>query len=368
MTKIVANTKSILIFAMAATLLASPMQAFATVADEDVKPVMINAVDKVIVPGYDAFKAASDGMNAAMNKLCAENSAVSYDASVKSFNELVNTWSKIEILRDGPALEGNRFERILFFPDRKGLGLRQIQALLAAKDEGAITKEAMASKSIAIQGLTALEFVLFGTGHEELSAAKDNFRCHAGRAIAGNIAMLAGQLDDAWRAPNGIARDWKEPGPKNPLYRNGEEALIGVLGVLVRGVETTSEKRVRSFYAEDGKLADAHKALYWRSNQVMASVAANLEGMQALWEQSGMQGIIKGDGTAITTNINFDFKTAIQTAKRLDMPVEQILADEKLRSKVEFLIITMADLQARLNNDYGRAMGLAAGFTFSDGD
>lgn len=368
MTKISVSKKSILTFAMAATLLASPLEAFATVADEDVKPVMVSAIDNAIVPGYDAFKAASGRMNAAMNALCSDNSAATYDASVKSFDELVNAWSKIEILRDGPAIEENRFERILFFPDRKGLALRQIQALLAAKDESSISKEAMKSKSVAIQGITALEFTLFGTGHEELVAGKDNFRCHAGRAIADNIAMLADQLDDAWRAPNGIAHDWKEPGPKNPLYRTGEEALIGILGILVRGVETTSEKRVRNFYVEDGKLADAHKAIYWRSNQTMASVAANLEGLQTLWEQSGMQGIVKGDGTAITTNINFDFKTAIQTAKRLDMPVEQILANEKERSKLEFLIITMADLQARLNNDYGRAMGLAAGFTFSDGD
>ena len=368
MTKIVANTRSILTFAMAASLLASPLQAFARASDEDVKPIMVSAINDAIVPGYDAFKIEAASMKAAMDRLCAENSIPAYDASVEAFDKLVNRWSKIEIMRDGPALEENRFERILFFPDRKGLGLRQIQALLATKDESAITKEAMASKSIAIQGLTALEFVLFGTGHEELVIRNDNFRCHAGRAIADNIAMLAGQLDDAWRAPNGIAHDWKEPGPKNPLYRTGEEALIGILGILVRGVETTSEKRVRNFYAEDGKLAEAHKAIYWRSNQTMASVAANLEGLQTLWDQSGMQGIIKGDGTAITTNINFDFKTAIQTSKSLDMPVEQILADEKLRSKLEFLIITMADLQARLNNDYGRAMGLAAGFTFSDGD
>jgi uncharacterized protein len=362
-------TKMIFGLATALSLLSGPFQAQAAFApDAEVKPVMQHAVEDAIVPGYDNFKSAAAAMSQAMDQLCKENSAKAFDAATASFGDMIDAWSRIEVLRDGPALEKNRFERILFFPDRKGLGLRQIQALLANKDEAEITDAAMKTKSVAVQGIGALEFVLAGTGNEELAAGKDNFRCHAGRAIAANIAMLATELDDAWRAPDGIARDWSDPGPKNPVYRNGEEALIGLLGTLVRGIETVSEKRVRVFYAEDGKLANARKAIYWRSGHTMDSVAGNLEGLQTIWENSRMQGIIRGDASAITTNINFDFKTAINTARKLDVPVDEMLADEKMRSRLEFLIMTMADLQARLNNDYGRAMGLAAGFTFSDGD
>ncbi|MCD2180196.1 imelysin family protein [Rhizobium sp. C1] len=345
----------------------APAARAAYVSDAEIEPVMQRTVDDVIIPGYSNFRNAAEAAGAAMNRLCIANDPSSYQGARKAFADLVSAWSTIEVLRDGPVLDNNVFERILFFPDRKGLALKQIQTLLASKDENEIAGASMKSKSVAIQGLTGLEFVLTGTGNEELLAGKDNFRCHVGRAIAANIAVLAGELSDAWNAPDGIADKWRKPGPDNPVFRNGEEALIALLGTLVRGLETTNEKRLMIFSSGEGG-ANARKALYWRSGLTLRSVQDNLKGLQAFWEKSGMQYIIRGEGSAITTNINFDFRTAIVTAGKLDMPVETILADEKAHSRLEFLVMTIADLQARLNNDYGRAMGLAAGFTFSDGD
>lgn len=357
----------VLTFATALCVANPPVAKAAFVSDAAIQPVMQRTVDEVIVPGYDALKQSADAMTAAMNKLCMTNDQGSYDGARKAFAGLVSAWSRIEVLRDGPVLENNTFERILFFPDRKGLALKQIQALLAAKDESEIAGPSMKGKSVALQGLTGLEYVLAGTGSEVLSAGKDNFRCHAGRAISSNIALLAGELADAWHAPDGVADHWRNPGPGNPVYRNGEEALINLLGTLVRGLETTNEKRLMIFSAGEGG-DNPKRALFWRSGLTMSSVADNLAGLQAFWDKSGMQGIIKGEASAITTNINFEFKIGIETAKKLDMPVDKLLADEKAHSRLEFLIMTVADLQARLNNDYGRAMGLAAGFTFSDGD
>lgn len=355
------------LFTAAAFTALAPAAQAAFVSDAEIQPVMQRAVDEVIIPGYSNFRNAAEAAGAAMNKLCIANDATSYDGAKKAFADLVSAWSRIEVLRDGPVLDNNLFERILFFPDRKGLALKQIQALLAAKDENEIAGASMKAKSVAVQGLTGLEFVLSGTGSEELSSGKDNFRCHAGRAIAANISLLAGELSDAWNAPDGIADKWRKPGADNPVFRNGEEALIALLGILVRGLETTNEKRLMIFSQGEGG-ANPKKALYWRSGLTLKSVEDNLKGLQAFWDQSGMQYIIRGEGSAITTNINFEFHAAISTAAKLDKPADKILTDEREHSRLEFLIMTVADLQARLNNDYGRAMGLAAGFTFSDGD
>ena len=362
-------TKYLPVFLTAFAIAASPMSADAAFApDATIEPVMQRAVDDVIVPGYKAFDGSAHAMAASMNRLCNENSPAAYDAAMQAFTRAVADWSHIEVLRDGPALDENRFERILFFPDAKGLALKQVQALLAKKDETEISGSSMKGKSVAIQGLTALEFVLAGNGKEELSGGADNFRCHAGRAIAANVATIAGELATLWSAPDGVARNWKAFGPDNPVYRNGDEALIALLGTLVRGIETINEKRVTIFYPTDGTTPNPKKALYWRSGLTMSSVADNLEGLRDIWDKSGMQSIIKGDASAITTNINFEFKTAIETARKLAEPPEKLVSDERQRSRIEFLQLTLADLQARLNNDYGRAMGLSAGFTFSDGD
>lgn len=268
------------LFTAAAFTALAPAAQAAFVSDAEIQPVMQRAVDEVIIPGYSNFRNAAEAAGAAMNKLCIANDATSYDGAKKAFADLVSAWSRIEVLRDGPVLDNNLFERILFFPDRKGLALKQIQALLAAKDENEIAGASMKAKSVAVQGLTGLEFVLSGTGSEELSSGKDNFRCHAGRAIAANISLLAGELSDAWNAPDGIADKWRKPGADNPVFRNGEEALIALLGILVRGLETTNEKRLMIFSQGEGG-ANPKKALYWRSGLTLKSVEDNLKGLQA---------------------------------------------------------------------------------------
>ena len=101
---------------------------------------------------------------------------------------------------------------MLFWPDRKGIGLKQVQAALADKDATAADPATLAGKSVAMQGLGALEFVLFGTGAETLAATGDAYRCAYGAAIAGNLETIAAELDDAWQAPDGFAALWAESG------------------------------------------------------------------------------------------------------------------------------------------------------------
>ncbi len=74
---------------------------------------------------------------------------------------------------------------MLFWPDRKGTGLKQVQAALASKDPTAADAAQLAGKSVAMQGLGALEFVLYGTGSEELATAGESYRCAYGAAIIG---------------------------------------------------------------------------------------------------------------------------------------------------------------------------------------
>src|SRR5690606_22737995 len=96
------------------------------------------------------------------------------------FPAVVTAWSRIELYRFGPLMAQNRSDRILFWPDRKGIALRQVQAILADKDEAALAPETLARKSVAVQGLGALEFVLHGTGSEDLATPDGAFRCDYG--------------------------------------------------------------------------------------------------------------------------------------------------------------------------------------------
>jgi membrane protein implicated in regulation of membrane protease activity len=118
----------------------------------------------------------------------------------------VAAYGKVDFLRIGPLMEDNRADRLLFWPDRRGIGLKQVQAILAEEDPAATDLAGLQAKSVAVQGLGALEFVLFGTGAESLTSIEGSFRCAYGQTIAGNIAGMAKEMVAGWYVPGGYQR------------------------------------------------------------------------------------------------------------------------------------------------------------------
>ncbi|MGN7751364.1 imelysin family protein [Sinorhizobium sp. 22678] len=342
------------------------------VEEAAVPSVMAQAVDGFIIPGYRDLAEATNALSEASAALCKSPSATPLEAARSAFSSVVERWSAIEIIRLGPALEQNRFERFLFYPDRKSTGLKQVQAILAKKDESATSPETLKGKSVAVQGLGALEFVLYGTGAEVLSGKEGDFRCRYGLAVSQNLRSIAGELLAAWEKPDGIQAAWKKPGPGNPLFRDNREAATELLGVLVHSVEMIKDQRLRTFYAGtvDGTPDRGRPklAIYWRSANTMPAISANLGGLQRLFDTAGMESLLPADSRSIAGSIDFLFKALIAATDGLDGPIEDALADERQRAKLDFIALNTADLLDRLNREFGGSIGLGAGFSFADGD
>lgn len=342
------------------------------VEEAAVPRVMAQAVDGFIIPGYRDLAEATNALSEASAGLCKSPSETTLEAARSAFSSVVERWSAIEIIRLGPALEQNRFERFLFYPDRKSTGLKQVQAILAKKDESATSPETLKGKSVAVQGLGALEFVLYGTGAEVLSGKEGDFRCRYGLAVSQNLRSIAGELLAAWEKPDGIQAAWKKPGPGNPLFRDNREAATELLGVLVHSVEMIKDQRLRTFYAGtvDGTPDRGRPklAIYWRSANTMPAISANLGGLQRLFDTAGMESLLPADSRSIAGSIDFLFKALIAATDGLDGPIEDALADERQRAKLDFIALNTADLLDRLNREFGGSIGLGAGFSFADGD
>ena len=353
---------------LAATLVLLSAGGAAAMNRDAVPGVLEQAVDGFIRPGYQTFAENSAQMAAAMRDFCESPDEARYEDARAAFDETVAAWSEIEIVRTGPVLDDHRFERILFYPDRKSIGLKQVQAAIATSDETATDADTLAGKSVAMQGLPALEFVLFGTGHEDMLGGGETYRCRYGVAIAENIDRIAGELAAAWDAPAGVADDWKEPGPDNPLYRTDDEALTALLGILVHGAETVRDQRIEYFYAGEEGPNFAKRAIYWRSENTWPSILHNLDGLQALLNGAGMEDLLDEDVRSIVSSINFLFSALEGVAGNMNPDIEVVLADPDQRAKLDYLILNMKDLILRLNDNYGSAIGLGAGFSFSDGD
>ncbi len=344
----------------------------ASLKQEAVPGVMAKAVDDFIRPGYRDLMEGTESLAEAAHVLCEKPSEETLGDVQMTFDEVVQQWSTIEIVRVGPVLDGNRFERFLFFPDRKSTGLKQVQRILATSDETATSPETLKGKSVATQGLGALEYVLYGTGAEVLPTEKDGFRCRYGAAIADNLKTIAAELSAEWEKPDGIQKAWKNPGPANPLYRDGKEAATELLGILVHGVEGIRDQRLRPFYAGiiKGEPDKGHPklAIYWRSGNTMPALSANFMALQTLFNAADMQALLPKEDQSVVSAVNYVLQAIVDDADQIDLPIDEAIADEDQRALLNRILQNTNDVLQRLNLDFGAAIGLTSGFSFADGD
>lgn len=329
--------------------------------------IVNGAIDGFVRPGYHAFHEAAAQLSAAAAALCAAPSQASLDEAREAFGSTVDAWSRIEIVRFGPVTEQNRLERVLFWPDRKGTGLRQVQAALAARDADATDATRLAGKSVAMQGLGALEYVFYGTGSEAL-AAGDTYRCAYGAAISGNLQTIAGELDAAWASPDGFARTWSAPAPDNPLYRDGTEAVTELMDVFVTGTELVRDVRLGGFLGKEPVGDKPRQALFWRSGKTVDALAGNLAGMQALLEASKLDGALPADQAWLGGSANFEFANAQRAAAGAEGPIADVLADPEKRAKLAYFGLVTSSLSDIFGAQMSGALGLTAGFSSLDGD
>lgn len=329
--------------------------------------LVTNAIDGFIRPGYQSFNRSTSALSQAGETLCESPSQANLNAVREAFATTVDAWSRIEIIRFGPVTEQNRLERILYWPDRKSIGLKQVQAALADEDPTATDAATLAEKSVAMQGLGALEFVLFGTGSEAL-AAGDPYRCAYGEAIAENLHTIATELDGAWSDPDGFAKVWTTPSDANSLFRDGKEAVTELMDVFVTGAELLRDVRLGGFLGEEAGQDKQRQALFWRSGQTVPSLAGNMAGMRALLEASKLAGALPAEQAFLGSSALFEFSNAENALSTLHGPIADVLADPDKRAKLAYFGVVTSSLSDIFGTQMSGALGLTSGFSSLDGD
>jgi predicted lipoprotein len=350
-----------------ALILALALPAAAAPAD-NTRAIVTAAVDGFVRPAYIAFHASTKQLRDTVGALCTTPSPGALKVARDSFAGAVAAWSKVEIIRFGPVTEGNRLERILFWPDRKSIGLKQVQAALADEDSTATDATRLAGKSVAMQGLGALEFVLFGTDSDALAGTTAPYRCAYGAAIGANLDTMAGDIETAWAAPDGFAAAWEDPGPDNALYRTDDEALGELFDVFVNGLELVRDVRVNGFLGAKPDEDKPRQALFWRSAQTAPSLAANVAGMKDLFDASGLGAALPEAQGWIVQSIEFEFGNALRAAGAADGPVAEVLADPQRRGKLDYFRVVTSSLSELFGTRLSAEYGVTSGFSSLDGD
>lgn len=328
--------------------------------------IVADGIDRVIRPGFSSLNEVANTLEQRMTALCETPSADALAAARDAFRDVVRKRARVAFLRFGPLTE-DRSERLFFWPDRKGIALRQVQQLLAEADERATAVATLREKSVAVQGLGALEFALFGTGAEAL-ATGDDFRCRYARTVAEAIATLTGEVAEAWRSPQGIVKRLLEPAETDPDYRTMTESLEELIGTMAQGLEAVRDQELLPFLGREGETPKPRSAPFWRSGMTMPSVAEALGGIEDLFLKAHVTSCLAPECVEIDAAAKALFLEIAESPVVSATSVEALVADPAQKAAADGLVASSSALQTVIGERLPAALSLSTGFSSLDGD
>jgi predicted lipoprotein len=290
----------------------------------------------------------------------------------EAFDGFVTAWGRIEHIAFGPVTADNRKERILFWPDRRGLGARQVTKALAGRDPAVLDPAALAGKSVALQGLGALDIVLFGPDDVAADPEARTHRCRFGAAVAANLAAITHAVADEWARGDGFARDWLAPGAGNAVFLKPAETTLALAKSFDQGIERVRDERLGGPLGL-GPQRSKIPAVLAASGRALRLARANIEGLQELFTEGGMREAVIAGAAERTVDVSAKAKVVAN-----ELATARAIASEVIGSRRPFEGETARRLIAMgfpLKNARvltGELLALAAGLTFgfnaSDGD
>jgi predicted lipoprotein len=315
-------------------------------------------VDEVIVPGYSNLAAAAAAQQTQWQALCPAPSAAGMAALRVAYHRTADAWSSIELVHYGPIAEDFRGERLSFWPERKNAVEKALKASLAKADDASLAPEAFRKGSAGVQGLPALERLLFSEGAGEADFAGNpeaEFRCRLGSAIAANILAIAQEVEAGWvDGDNAIARRLAAPEVASGLKAALATDLLGAYVLL-------KDKKLDPAMGKDPADTRPRMAEGWRSGRSLRAMQLNLEATGAILKILA-DGMPKQDSTALRNN-----DTALRVATRLSGDLGALAAGPQRRDLI--LLRDAADAAGkRAFEEVPFVLGVTVGFNSLDGD
>jgi uncharacterized protein len=336
-------------------LLPTPHQAQAQASSDQ---LLKRVVDDVIVPGYANLVQAAVVEQVQWQALCTAPSAEGMALVRDAYHRTADAWSSIEMIHYGPIAEDFRGERLSFWPERKNAVEKALKNILATPNDAALDPGTFRKGSAGVQGLPALERLLFSEGASEADftgSAEADFRCRLGTAIAANILAIAQEVQAGWtEGESAIAKRLTSP--------EVASALKGALATdLLGGYVLIKDKKLDPAMGKDPAGVRPRMAEAWRSGRSLRAIVLNLETADAILTILAA-GMPKQDSAALRNNA-----TALRVAKRLSGDLGTLAAGPQRRDLI--LLRDAVDAAGkRAFEEVPVVLGVSVGFNSLDGD
>jgi predicted lipoprotein len=323
-------------------------------------------VEQGIIPGYRKLADATEALDAAAKGFCDKPDQAGLDTFSAGYQETMDAWQAIRYVRFGPVELFLRHHRFQTWPDRRNSVGKQIGVLIEKADPKVDDPERFARASVAVQGLSALERLLFSPDVSP-ETFRNAYRCRLLQAISGNLRQMSADVLAAWSGGDASYRDILiHPGPDNPVFESDQEVAGELLNGLYTALTEMEELKLGRPMGEGARKTRPRRAESWRSGRSLRNLRINLAAVRALYREGFSNPV---HDAALGRRVDNAFESA---AKALaDLPgdgLAPLLESDEGWQRLQQARAALTELRRLIATELAPALDLALGFNSLDGD
>lgn len=362
-----------MIRAIAVSLLLLAATPALALEDADYAAAVAATAKGSIIPGYQAFGETAKEMQGRLEALCKTPGDDTLDAAQQQFAALTAAWARVQYISFGPIFEHQRAFRIEYWPDKRNVVGRQLAEVLKKQDHAALEPERFATTTVGVQGLPALERMLYGDDAlSELKSPNAAFRCGLFAAISNNLETIARDAVTGWtEGDSAFLARIEHPSEDDEELPSGRDAAGRLLNDLLTATIAMRDMKLLAPLGSSLAKAKGQGAEYWRSGQSLAVLAANLEGWRAQFFAAGGLGALlamQPDGKPTVDDVTAAVDQASSALQQVTMPLDKAVADSAQRKQVEAFAVQLVKIRDLLAGPVTTKLNIPVGFNALDGD
>jgi hypothetical protein len=338
---------------------------------------------KIAVPFLDKFDAAADALLNAAVAFKAKPAATNFATLMGAFGQFSDAWMAVQLLRFGPLSQDQRLDRIAYWPERRSITDKQMAAFITAADSSKLAPASFATSSVAIQGLSALERLLFdgestgdgkpvsdkAFGHLSDGTPVAAYRAAFIVAIATNLRQIAKETRKSWTELATKLAKSDQAG----LAASPQEATGQIYAALLAEAQIIGDQKIGLALGKSIDAAKPKQAEQWRAGRSLPNISLNLSALRQALIGDPAGSVIALVPAAQASDLKQRLTVALdacdQAAAAISKPLDIAVADATGgRHQVETLLVKVNQLRDILGADLPKAIGITLGFNELDGD
>ena len=328
-----------------------------------------------VIPRYEALVEATAALEGSVASFCEAPQPAAFAALPEVYHRAMDAWMGVQHSRFGPVELFLRYDRFAFWPDKRNATGRQLDALLAAADPAALEPPAFARGSVAVQGFTAMERLLFAADSESKlvdAADEEAYRCALLNTIAANLARMSADTLSEWReGERPFIQVIATASPDNTHYRDAREATLEFFKALHGTLQFAADLKLSRPLGSALDKAKPRRAESWRSARSLENLRANLAAIEALYADEtgfGRYVIEVAKDDALDRDLRDRLASLRAVAEDVKGPLSEAVADANERPKLERLLVELQETRQLVETRLSAALGVQVGFNAFDGD